>query len=418
MQSYGYLSARGARRAVRRGALLALALGVAAAGGYGWQWYQASLLPPAQAQDESASEAGDTQAESDGDGGGDEKAESDGGGGGGRPPATVATAVAERSTWRPAISATGSLEAVRGVDVVPDTGGQVVDITFASGDRVEQGEALVRLRSAELRAELKSLRAQRDQAKSAFERDQRLYEQGNQSEAQRDQSRARYNELEAEIERQQARIAKKTVRAPFAGRLGLREVQVGQYVEPGTPLVTLQDLTPLHVNFSLPEQRLPDISTGQPLEVRVDAYPDQVFTGEITAINPKVEAATRQIRVQGTLANDDKRLRSGMFARISVIQEVREDVVTLPQTAIVNQPYGDLVYVVAPAAEGGGPRRVQQQFVTTGARRGTQVAIVEGLSGGEEVVSAGQIKLRNNAPVRVDNDVRPQNTPTAEPEEP
>jgi membrane fusion protein (multidrug efflux system) len=413
MQSYRYLSGHAGRRAVRRGVLLALALGVAAAGGYGWQWYQASLLPPAQAQDES--DGGDSGGNG---GGGDKQAESGDGGGGGRPPATVATAVAERKTWRPAISATGSLEAVRGVEVVPDTGGQVVDITFASGDRVEQGQALVRLRSAEARAELKALRARRDQAKSAFERDQRLFEQGNQSEAQLDQSRAQYNELEAEIERQQAFIAKTVVRAPFAGRLGLREVQLGQYVEPGTPLVTLQDLTPLHVNFSLPEQRLPDISTGQPLEVRVDAYPDRVFTGEITAINPKVEEATRQIRVQGTLANDDERLRPGMFTRVSVIQEVREDVVTLPQTAIVNQPYGDLVYVVTPPPEGGGPRRVTQRFVTTGARRGTQVAIVKGLSGGEEVVSAGQIKLRNNAPVRVDNDVQPQNTPTAEPEEP
>ena len=414
MQSYGYWDRRALGRAARRIGLLALAAGVAAGGGYGWQWYQATLIPGAVAQD-----GGSDRAESEANGGGNgEKAESDGGGGGGRPPATVATATAERKTWRPAISATGSLEAVRGVEVVPDVSGQVVDIAFASGDEVKQGQALVRLRSEEARAELKSLRAQRDQAKSQFQRDQRLYQQGNQSEAQLDQSRARFQELNAEIERQQAHIAKKTVRAPFAGRLGLREVQLGAYVEPGTPLVTLQDLTPLHVTFSLPERRLPDIAREQPIEVRVDAYPDRVFKGEITAINPKVEVATRQIRVQGTLPNEAEKLRPGMFARVSVIQPAQENVVTLPQTAIVNQPYGDMVYVVTPSPEGGGPRRVKQQFVTTGARRGTQVAITKGLDGGEDVVSAGQIKLRNNAPVRVDNSVQPQNTATAAPKEP
>ena len=416
MQSYGYWSRRALGRAAWRIGLLVVAVGVAAGGGYGWQWYQATLIPGAVAQDEGGSDGAESDSDKDG-GGNGENAES-GGGGGGRPPATVATATAERKTWRPAISATGSLEAVRGVEVVPDVAGQVVDIAFSSGDEVERGQALVRLRSEEARAELKSLRAQRDQAKSQFERDQRLYQQGNQSEAQLDQSRARFQELNAEIERQQAHIAKKTVRAPFGGRLGLREVQLGAYVEPGTPLVTLQDLAPLHVTFSLPERRLPQIAKGQAIEVRVDAYPEQVFEGEITAINPKVEVATRQIRVQGTLPNDSEKLRPGMFARVSVIQPAQENVVTLPQTAIVNQPYGDLVYVVTPPPEGGGPRRVKQQFVTTDARRGTQVAITKGLDGGEEVVSAGQIKLRNNAPVRVDNSVQPQNTATANPEEP
>jgi membrane fusion protein (multidrug efflux system) len=152
--------------------------------------------------------------------------------------------------------------------------------------------------------------------------------------------------------------------------------------------------------------------------VRVDAHPTATFTGQITAIAPQVDSETRQIRVQGTLPNDDRRLRPGMFANVSVVLPARRDVVTLPQSAVVNQPYGDLVYVVRPPAEAGAPRRVEQRFVTLGARRGTQVAVRDGLSGGEQVVSAGQIKLRNNAPVRIDNDVRPQNTAEASPAEP
>ena len=400
------------RHSLRRLALLALAFGVAVGGGYTWQSYQAGLIPGAVAQDDDGDNAGGESGASDTS---NDDAEN---GSGGRPPVTVATATAARKTWRPAISATGSLEAVRGIDVVPDVPGLVTEVTFEAGDEIDKGAPLVRLRSGEARAQLDALRARRAQAKSQFERDKRLYEQGNQSEAQLDQSRAKFEELKAEIRRQQAHIAKKTVRAPFAGRLGLRDVNLGQYVEPGTPLVTLQDLTPLHVTFSLPEQRLADIQRGQDLKVRVDAYPERGFIGEITAINPKVEEATRQIRVQGTIPNDDESLRPGMFARVKVIQEVRKDVVTLPQTAIVNQPYGDLVYVVQPASKEGGPRRVKQRFVTTGARRGSQIAIVDGLSGGEAVVSAGQIKLRNNAAVQVDNDVQPQNTPNANVTEP
>ena len=389
MQSY----TQKPRRLVMRLGCLALAAGLAVGGGFTWQSYQASLVAPAAAQEDDS-------------------------GGGGRPPVTVATAKAQSRTWQPGIRATGSLAAVRGVSVVADISGLVTDIRFTSGDTVARGTPLVQLRDEEARAELAALKARRDQRKSQFERDRRLYQQGNQSEAQLDLSRAQYQELQAEIRRQEARIAKTTVRAPFDGRLGLREVNLGQYVSPGTSLVTLQDLTPLHVNFSLPEQRLPEIKRGQPVEVRVDAYPETVFKGEITAINPKVEVETRQVRIQATLGNDDERLRPGMFARVEVILPARENVITLPQTAIVNQPYGDLVYVVQPPAGDGAPRRVKQRYITTGAKRGTQIAVTNGLDGGEEVVSAGQLKLRDKAAVRVDNDVQPDNEAEATPEEP
>jgi len=397
------------RRWTKRLALLLAATAVAVGGGQLWQAHRAALLPGALAQDEGAQDEGAQNGES-------RSAET--GDASGRPPVTVATAVAERKTWRPALSATGSLTAVNGVEVVPDTDGLVTEITFQAGDRVSEGDPLVRLRAAEAEATLDALEARREEARAEFERDRRLYQQGNQSEAALDQSRARFEELKAEIRRQTAHIAKKTVRAPFDGVLGLREVQLGQYLSPGTALVTLQALAPLYVNFTLPEQHFTRLHAGQRLDVRVDAYPERRFTGEITAISPRIDNDTRQIRIQGTLANDDEALRPGMFARVSVSLPARANVVTLPQTAIVNQPFGDIVYVVtAPAAEDA-PRRVKQRFVTTGAQRGTQVEIVEGLDGGEEVVSAGQLKLRNNAPVRVDNDVKLPNTPQAAPEEP
>ena len=401
-------------RRAKRVLLVVCAAAVAIGGGSIWQAHKNGLVPPtlAQESDEQESDEGDGAEKSGNASSGNASS------GGGRPPATVATATAEAATWRPAIRATGSLAAVRGVAVVPDSSGLVAAITFEAGDRVRAGDPLVRLRAAEAEATLAALEARRDEARSEFERDRRLYEQGNQSEAELDQSRARFEELKAEIRRQEAHIAKKTVRAPFDGRLGLREVHLGQYLSPGTPLVTLQALSPLHVNFSLPEQRLPDIAPGQRLDIRVDAYPERTFTGEITAIDPLINEETRQIRVQGTLANDDEALRPGMFARVSVTLPAHEDVITLPQTAIVNQPFGDIVYVVTAPDAGGGPKRVEQRFVTTGARRGTQIEIVEGLDGGEEVVSAGQLKLRNNAPVRVDNDVQPENQPEAAPEEP
>jgi membrane fusion protein (multidrug efflux system) len=285
-----------------------------------------------------------------------------------------------------------------------------------SGARVEQGDLLVRMQAPELKAQLEALRAQRAEALSAYRRAERLYDQGNTSKARLDETRARYQSLDAQIAEQEARIDKKTVRAPFAGQLGITEIDVGQYLQAGQPLVSLQDLTPINVNFSLPEQTLPRVSVGQTVQVRVDAYPDARFTGEVTAIDPQVSESTRNYTVQATLANDERRLRPGMFARVSLETGDPERLVTLPQTAIVTNPYGSSVFVVQDG--GNGPPKVTQKRVETGAQRGTQIAITNGLSGGETVVTSGQIKLREGVPVQIKGTPSPADTAEVQVEEP
>lgn len=344
-------------------------------------------------------------------GGGAQQAASEG-----RPPPTVTAAKAERSAWQPSLSATGTLHAERGVEVTPEIGGVVAEVAMRSGATVEQGELLVRMRAPELKAQLDALKAQRAQALSAYRRAERLYDQGNTSKARLDETRARYQSLDAQIAEQEARIDKKTVRAPFAGQLGITEVDVGQYLQAGQPLVSLQDLTPINVNFSLPEQTLPQVAVGQRVQVRVDAYPDTRFTGKVTAIDPQISESTRNFTVQATLANDQRRLRPGMFARVSLETGEPERLVTLPQTAIVTNPYGSSVFVVQQSAEG--PPKVTQKRVETGSQRGTQIAITKGLSGGETVVTSGQIKLREGVPVQIKDGPQPADTAKAQVEEP
>lgn len=334
----------------------------------------------------------------------------------GRPPPTVTATKAARSDWQPSLSATGTLHAERGVEVTPEINGLVAEVGMSSGTAVEQGDLLVRMQAPELKAQLEALRAQRAEALSAYRRAERLHDQGNTSKARLDETRARYQSLDAQIAEQQARIDKKTVHAPFAGQLGITQVDVGQYLQAGEPLVTLQDLTPINVNFSLPEQTLPRVSEGQTVQVLVDAYPDTRFTGEVTAIDPQISESTRNYTVQATLANDDRRLRPGMFARVSLETGEPEQLVTLPQTAIVTNPYGSSVFVVQQG--GDGPPKVTQKRVETGGQRGTQIAITEGLSGGETVVTSGQIKLREGAPVQIKDSPAPADTAEVQVEEP
>ena len=344
--------------------------------------------------------------------GGDAQAES----GQGRPPPTVTATTAERRDWQPSLSATGTLHAERGVEITPEVNGLVAEVAMQSGTAVEQGELLVRMQAPELKAQLDALKAQRDEALAAYRRAERLFDQGNTSQARLDETRARYQDLDAQIAEQQARIDKKTIRAPFAGQLGITQVDLGQYLQAGQPLVSLQDLTPIDVNFSLPEQTLPRVEVGQTVQVRVDAYPDTRFTGEVTAIDPRISESTRNYTVQATLPNDDRRLRPGMFARVSLETGAAEQLVTLPQTAIVTNPYGASVYVVQDGGEG--PPKVTQRRVETGSQRGTQVAITDGLSGGETVVTSGQIKLREGVPVQIKDGPQPADTADPQVEEP
>jgi len=334
------------------------------------------------------------------------------------PPVTVSAMTVARQTWRPVLTADGSLRAVRAVDVTTEVAGLVAAIEFESGQSVAAGDLILRLEDSRDRANLRELQAAQALADIQRRRLRRLVKTDSASVSQLDEAESRYDQAVARVASQQAHIDKKAIRAPFRGRLGIREVDLGQYLSPGTAIVNLQSLAPIHADFMLPEHRLPQIETGQAVRIEVAAYPETVFEGRITAITPAVDEATRNFAVQATLSNEDRRLRPGMFAEVEVILPDRPELLTLPQTAVSYNPYGESVYVIheREPGSGGEPQlEVERVFVTTGATRGDQVAIVEGLAAGQRVVTSGQHKLRHGDRVRIDNSLPPANEPSPEP---
>lgn len=321
------------------------------------------------------------------------------------PAATVTTAEAERAQWTPSIAAVGTLFAANGIDVSPEVAGTIERIAFTSGQRVKAGDVLMQLDTATDRAQLDVLRAQRDLAKSELDRQQALLKRRTTSQAEFDRAQSQYKQVLASISNQQAVIDKKTVKAPFAGTVGIRKVDLGSFVGSGVAVVSLQQLDPLRLRFSVPEQQLAKLALGLSVTARVDAYADQEFTGEITAIEPSVNAATRNVQVEAELANPERLLRPGMFARVEVQLPGSDDYLTLPNSAITYNPYGDSVFIVVPAqgdGEGAKPT-VKRSFIKTGPRRGDQVAVLDGLEPGEQVVTSGQLKLRNGSTIIIDN---------------
>ena len=250
-----------------------------------------------------------------------------------------------------------------------------------------------------------------------MKRAQELRAKDTNSQADLDVVEAQSRQTVANADAIRAVIAKKTIRAPFAGRTGIRQVNLGQFIKGGTAIVPLQALDPIYINFALPQQDVTGLTVGQSIQVTVDTYPGQVFTGTITALNAKVDDATRNLQVQATLRNADEKLRSGMFGTVDVLLPQKDNFVTLPQTAIVYNPYGNAVYVVEKSTEGtdGGALLARQRFVEMGETRGDQVAILKGVKTGEEVVTSGQLKLRNGAPVAINNSVTPGNNPAPTP---
>lgn len=321
------------------------------------------------------------------------------------PAATVTTASAEPAQWTPSIAAVGTLFAANGIDVSPEVAGKVERIAFSSGQQVKAGDVLMQLDTATDRAQLDVLRAQRDLAKSELDRQQALLKRRTTSQAEFDRAQSQYKQVLASISNQQAVIDKKTVKAPFAGTVGIRKVDLGSFVGSGVAVVSLQQLDPLRLRFSVPEQQLAKLALGLSVTARVDAYADQEFTGEITAIEPSVNAATRNVQVEAELANPERQLRPGMFARVEVQLPGSDDYLTLPNSAITYNPYGDSVFIVVPAQEDGEGAKptVKRSFIKTGPRRGDQVAVLEGLEPGEQVVTSGQLKLRNGSTINIDN---------------
>jgi membrane fusion protein (multidrug efflux system) len=336
------------------------------------------------------------------------------------PPVAITDTEAMEQTWPATIDAVGTVTAVNGIAVTSEVAGTVESIRFGSGDRVATGTVLVTLDAVMDQAQLRSLEAQRDLAETDLARGKELFGSDGVAKSQLDRLESEAAQAAARVAEQQALIAKKTIRAPFAGSLGIRQVSQGQYVSPGTPLVTLQSLDPIYVNFALPEQRLGILSVGLPVSADVDAFPDATFEGRITAIEPRVEENTRNFDVQATFRNPGARLQPGLSARVHIAMPQSETYVVVPQTAVSYNPYGNSVYVVQEAASGAsaesastpgespGPKLVvARRLIKTGPARGDMVAVLEGLKAGERVATSGLLKLRNDAVVIINNAVKP-----------
>ncbi|HSH30003.1 MAG TPA: efflux RND transporter periplasmic adaptor subunit [Thiohalobacter sp.] len=317
------------------------------------------------------------------------------------PPATVAAAEVERQRWQPKLRAVGSLTASQGIDLTLEVAGVVKSLGFDSGQTAAAGQALLQLDASVDRAVLEGLVAQRKLAQLQFERNQRLRRENSVSQADLDAARASLDEATASVAAQRARLDKMTLRAPFAGRLGIRQVDAGQYLTPGDPVVSLQALDPVYADFSLPERYLDDLEPGQTVTLTVQAYPGESFEGTLSALESRIDQGSRQIRVRATLPNPDQRLRPGMFAEVQVWLPEVEEVLTLPRQAVVYNPYGSSVFVIQEQEDGS--LTVHTRQVQTGEVRDGRISITRGLQAGDRVVSAGQVKLRNGQAVTIDN---------------
>ncbi len=330
---------------------------------------------------------------------------------------TVATTTATTASWQPTLSSVGSIVAVNGANLSAEVAGIVDTIGFQSGEDVPAGALLLTLRPNNDPAVLAQLQATAALDEINYQRDVKQFRANAVAQSQVDTDRANLQAAQAQVQAQQALMAEKQVRAPFAGRLGIRQVDIGQYLSVGTSIVTLQQLNPLYVDFYLPQQALSQLQVGQTVDVAIDAFPGQTFPARISALDAVVDSTTRSLQVRATLPNDDLRLRPGMFATVKVEVGVPQQLVTLPQTALTYNPYGTTVYMVQhqTAPDGKNLLTAQQVFVTTGDSRGDQVAVLSGVAPGTEVVTAGQLKLRNGAPVVVNNSVTPPDSATPTP---
>ncbi|MBP0591247.1 efflux RND transporter periplasmic adaptor subunit [Paraburkholderia sp. LEh10] len=337
------------------------------------------------------------------------------------PPATVTAAVAGFQTWQPQLAAVGSLRAVRGVDVTTEVPGLVREIAFSSGQEVKAGQLLVRLNDDSDRAQLASLQAAADLSQTVYKRDKAQYDIQAISKAQLDADAADLKSKRAQVDQQAALVDKKTIRAPFAGRVGITTVNPGQYLNPGDAIVTLQAIDPIYADFYLPQQQLGQLQVGQAVVVDTNAFNNRTFDGKIRSINPRVDSTTRNVQIEATVDNRERKLLPGMYANVKVDAGSEQRYLTLPQTAITYNPYGATVFVVKPGeqkdAHGKTMPIAQQVFVTPGPTRGDQVAILKGISEGMQVVTSGQLKLKNGTPLVIDNRVQPANSPNPTPQE-
>jgi len=334
------------------------------------------------------------------------------------PPVTVTAMKAELQPWQPQLSAVGSLRAVHGIDVTSEIGGLVRAVLFKSGDEARVGQVLVQLNADADIGLLRSLEASAELARIVYDRDQEQFKIQAISQATLDADAANLKGKEAQVAEQAAVVEKKTIRAMFDGKLGINFVNPGQYVNPGDKIVTLQSLDPIYVDFFLPQQYLSRVKIGQTVTVTTDAVPGRTFEGRITAVNPKVDTDTRNVQIEATIANAKHELLPGMYGSVTVESGAVEQYLTLPQTAVTFNPYGESVYIIEDGGKGpdGHPLlTVKQTFVTVGETRGDQVAILKGINPGETVATSGQLKLKNGSAVIIDNTIQPSNNPAPNP---
>ncbi len=322
------------------------------------------------------------------------------------PPETVTSAVVTSDVWKSELSAIGTLTAVQGVTVAAELPGKVVKIPLTPGSAVKRGELLLSQDTAAEEAELLGAEAQVKASKADLERAANMLKDKIVSQADYDRALATYEAAVSRVNGIRVAIEKKQVRAPFSGRLGIRQVNLGQILKEGDPIVTLQSLDPIYVNFTLPQQQMSRLRVDLPVRVICDALPDVTVEGRITAINPLVESETRNVQVQATVQNKEERLRPGMFVNVAVDLSVQDKVMIIPATAVLYAPYGDSVFIIEKSKAGDG-EVLRQQFVRLGEKRGDFIAVASGLGEGEKIVSTGVFKLRNGQAVTVDNSLAP-----------
>lgn len=335
------------------------------------------------------------------------------------PPTAVTTVVAHQEIWPSTLSVIGTAVAIQGVTVSADLPGTIDKIHFESGQWVHQGDVLVELDTRQERAQLASLEAQRDLAKINYDRAQELVKSGVISRSDYDNATAQQKATEAQVGDIQAAIARKTIRAPFTGLLGIRQVSLGQYLAAGQAIVPLQSLDPIYVNFGVPQQDTGKIVLGHVLRVTNSDLKGMAFTGRITALDSVVDEQTRNVQVQSILTNKGNKLRPGMFVQVELPVGQSRQVIPLPASAINYAPYGDSVFVISDMkdAKGNTYKGVRQQMIKIDGSRGDQVGIISGINPGDEIVSAGAFRLRNGAPVQVNNTIKPENSPSPNPQD-
>ncbi|MBN8548447.1 MAG: efflux RND transporter periplasmic adaptor subunit [Deltaproteobacteria bacterium] len=330
----------------------------------------------------------------------------------GPPPEAITSIVVEEAVWPRTLSSIGSISPEQGVTLSAEEPGKVSRVAFESGAEVKAGDVLVELDTSVEQANLAAALAKAEGTRRDLARAQRLRSTNAVSQETLDNAVSLAQQNEAEVESLRAVIARKKITAPFSGRTGIRQVNVGQYISAGTPVVPLHSLDPMYADFTLPQQEVPHIAVGQSVNVKIDAFGERIFPGKISAINPQIDSSTRNVSVRATIPNPDQALRPGMFAEIKVVLPISDTVIAVPATSIHYAPYGDAVYVIEQMKDPKGQEYsgVRQQIVKLGHRQGDQIAVLEGLKPGEQIATSGVFKLRPGAAVSVNNSFSPGNS--------